>query len=256
MIFTHGKETIMRKQLIASLVSLSLVTSSVLVSPVAHASGAVAGATEITQLLNNAELVTQVAQQAQQLATELQQYQTMIQNLQNIPNQVWSSVQNDLVQLAQVANTGQALSFAASNIAQQFEAAYPGYATQSVKFATAYKGWSQKSLDSIKGALSAAGKQYADFANEAAVLNSLRTMSQSSSGQLQALQTGTQIAVEQAAQLQKLRGLIMAQMQSQANYQAAQQAEKDASRAAADKALQYVDPRAGVSFKGFSGGSK
>ena len=43
MIFTHGKETIMRKQLIASLVSLSLVTSSVLVSPVAHASGAVAG---------------------------------------------------------------------------------------------------------------------------------------------------------------------------------------------------------------------
>jgi hypothetical protein len=61
------------------LVSLSLVTSSVLVSPVAHASGAVAGATEITQLLNNAELVTQVAQQAQQLATELQQYQTMIQ---------------------------------------------------------------------------------------------------------------------------------------------------------------------------------
>ncbi len=117
----------MRKQLIASVVSLSLVTSSALVSPVAHASGAVAGATEITQLLNNAELVTQVAQQAQQLATQLQQYQTMLTNLQNIPNQIWGPIQQDLMALQQVAAQGQALSFAASNVVQQFENTYTGF---------------------------------------------------------------------------------------------------------------------------------
>lgn len=246
----------MRKKIIASLVSFSLVVSSMVISPAAHATGMVAGATEITQIMNNAELVTQVAQQAQQLATELQQYQTMVTNLQNIPNQVWSSVQQDLVKLGQVAQTGQALSFAASNVAQQFGQAYPGYQTQSGKYSAAYKGWSQKSLDSIKGALAAAGKQYNDFASEESTLSSLRSMSQSSQGQLQALQTGTQIAVEQASQLQKLRGLIMAQMQAQTNYQAAQQSAKDAAHAAADSALQYVDPRSGVNFQSFNGGTK
>lgn len=246
----------MRKKLIASAVSISLATSSIFISPVAHASGAVAGATEFTQLANNFELVTSVAQQAQQLATELQQYQTMVQNLVNIPNQVWSPIQQDLVQLGQVANVGQALSFASSNIASQFANAYPGYQTQSVKFSTAYQGWSQKSLDSIKGALAAAGQQYNNFTSEETTLQSLRAMSQSSQGQLQALQTGTQIAVEQAAQLQKLRGLVMAQMQAQTNYQASQQAIKDAKQAAADAAVQYVDPRAGQSFTGFNGGSK
>lgn len=243
----------MRKQLIASVVSLSLVTSSVLVSPVAHASGAVAGATEITQLLNNAELVTQVAQQAQQLATQLQQYQTMLTNLQNIPNQIWGPIQQDLMALQQVAAQGQALSFAASNVVQQFENTYTGF-KKAGDFVTQYKDWSKRSMDSIKGSLAAANKQFNQFATEEGTLAQLRSMSQSSVGQLQALQVGSQIAVEQAAQLQKLRGLIMAQMQAQNAFLATQQQQKDTTTAQVEAVTKYVNPRG--TFPGLKGGSK
>jgi P-type conjugative transfer protein TrbJ len=54
-----------------------------------------AGATEITQIANNSELLTQTAQQAQAVAenikqtiTQIQQYATMIQNLKQLPAQL------------------------------------------------------------------------------------------------------------------------------------------------------------------------
>lgn len=60
---------------------------------VAHAGGGMTGgATEITQLLNHAELASSVAQQAQMVEqnvqaqiTRLQQYVTMVQNLKQVP---------------------------------------------------------------------------------------------------------------------------------------------------------------------------
>lgn len=64
-----------------------------LYASVAHAGGGMTGgATEITQLLNHAELASSVAQQAQMVeqnvqaqVTRLQQYVTMVQNLKQVP---------------------------------------------------------------------------------------------------------------------------------------------------------------------------
>jgi P-type conjugative transfer protein TrbJ len=44
---------------------------------------------------------------------------------------------------------------------------------------------------------------------------------------MQALQVGTQISVEQVAQLQKLRTLMMAQIQAQNAFMAGEQQQKD-----------------------------
>lgn len=43
------------------------------------------GALEITQLLNHAELIKEVAQQAEQISNQIRQYATMIQNLRQLP---------------------------------------------------------------------------------------------------------------------------------------------------------------------------
>lgn len=60
-------------------------------TPAAMASGAVAGATEFTQVLNNAELVASVAKQAQMVSEQIQskivqieQYATMARNLEQM----------------------------------------------------------------------------------------------------------------------------------------------------------------------------
>jgi P-type conjugative transfer protein TrbJ len=48
---------------------------------------------------------------------------------------------------------------------------------------------------------------------------------------MQALQVGNQVAVEQVAQMQKLKQLVMSQTQAQSNYFAARQSGKDAKEA-------------------------
>lgn len=202
----------------------------------AWASGAIAGATEPTQIMNNVELVMQYAKQVQQYATQLQQWQNQIQNTLNIPNQIWSSIQNDLMGVMNVVKQGEALAFSLSNIGEQFKLKFPGFKT-TTDFIGDYKKWSQTLRDTIKGTLEAANLQSQQFATEEGVINQLRSMSQSNTGRLQALQTGNQIAVETTAQLQKLRALAMAQMQAQNAYMAKQEQERDSENASLDSML-------------------
>jgi type IV secretion system protein TrbJ len=70
------------------------------------ASGAVTGATEMTQLLNNGELITmvgksseqitnqitQISQLAQQIQNQLNIYQNMLQNTAQLPSHIWGQV--------------------------------------------------------------------------------------------------------------------------------------------------------------------
>ena len=58
-------------------------------------------------------------------------------------------------------------------------------------------------------------------------MSSLRSMSESSDGQMNALQVGHQIAAEQVGQVQKLRGLIAQQTTMMATWFQSDQADKD-----------------------------
>ena len=197
------------------------------------ATGAIAGATEPTQIANNVELVMQYAKQIEQYATQLKQYQDQIQNTLNIPNQIWSAIESDLKGIMSIVQQGEALAFSMQNIGQQFQIKFPGF-KKTEDFIKDYKNWSQTLRDTIKGTLEAANLQSQQFASEEGVIRQLRSMSQSNQGRLQALQTGNQIAVEVAAQMQKLRALTMAQLQAQTAYIAKTEQEKDTKQAAID----------------------
>ena len=179
--------------------------------PSVHASGAITGATEPTQILNNIELVQQVLQSAQQLATEIQSYNNLVQNTVNIPNQIWSPTQNNLNSLANVVNQGQALAYTLSNAGSQFQIKFPGYKPTS-NFPVDYKNWSTTFRDTLKGTLEAGNLQSQQFSTEEQVMSQLRNMSSTAQGRMQAIQVGNQIAGETVSQLQKLRQLALAQM--------------------------------------------
>lgn len=201
-------------------------------------------ASEMTQIANYGEL-------AAQLANDLQMYQNMVTNSENIPAEVWTSVQQDLNSVMNIVQQGQAISFAQQNIASSFQSKYPGY-TQSNDFVKSYQSWSAAALDGLNEALQAAGLQSQQFSTEEDVLSQLRAMSQSSVGHMQAIQAGNQIAVEQVAQMQKLRELVMAQTQAESNYLAAERTEKDAQQAETVKLLEYKD-LPNVDYKYFDG---
>ena len=220
-------------------------------SAFAGGGGLTGGATEITQIANNAELgaifgeeAQQVAQQAQQLAHEIQMiqnqlnmYQNLLDNTSNLGSFMWGNVFSDLQALAAAVQQGNAIAYSASNMNTQWQQRYQGYSNYLANtygpgnFRTDYQSWYSTQRDGLHGALRSAHLQSQQFATEEATLNTLENMSQTASGRMQAIQVGNQIAMQQVRQTQKLRELVMAQIQAQTNYLASE-AEKDAANQA------------------------
>lgn len=230
----------------------SLAASMALVATLAHVSPAVSGsaaggATEWTQLLNNGELVTmvtksteqinnqitQISQLAQQIQNQLRIYENMLQNTAQLPNQIWGQVENDLNRLRSLAAQGQGIAFSMSNVddvlKQRFQS-YTDFKTNlpnGATFTSTYQNWSTTNRDTIAGTLRAAGLTAEQFSSEESTMSSLRTMSQSADGQMKALQVGHQIAAQQVAQFQKLRGLVSQQTTMMGTWLQSEQADKD-----------------------------
>lgn len=185
------------------------------------------GSTEVTQILNNAELINQSTQMYQQVQNTLQQVMMEKQQLQNLvaaPVQTWGQAQQELAALAELVNKTASLSYAGGNIDQLFKQRFPGYAKTAgnTNFSGKFQSLVQTQLDDLNSALQAAGLQSSQFANERAALQQIQNISAGSQGSLQALQAGNMIASQQIDQLQKLRQLYMSQMQAQNSYLADQ----------------------------------
>ncbi|UUP20036.1 P-type conjugative transfer protein TrbJ [Nitratireductor thuwali] len=210
--------------------------------------GAVTGnATEWTQLLNNAELVgltgqsaeqiqnqiTQIAQLSEQIQNQLRIYENMLQNTLQLPDHVWGQVESDLMALQNLVNQGAGIAFAMGNIDDVLKQRFESFAefetglANGEDFSSSYQSWSDTNRGTISATLRAAGLTADQFASEEATMSQLRSMSQSSVGQMQALQVGHQIAAQQVAQTQKLRGLVSQQITMMATWHQSEQATKD-----------------------------
>jgi P-type conjugative transfer protein TrbJ len=252
--------TMQRRNFLGGGLSAVCLATLAALNPSVSRAGAVVGATEMTQIANNVELVMQYLQQMESYATQLRQWETQmrqyanaVQNTLNIPKQVWNAVTTDLMGVAQIVRSGRSLAYSASNIAEQFGNTFKGY-NAPTNFRQAYSGWSASTLDTLKGAFAANQLQAAQFANEEGTLAYLRAQSESAEGQMQAIQVGAQIAEQQVQQLQKLRQLMMVQSSAQNAYLAAQTDKDAAARATADGALRYRAP-ANAPGKVFKGGT-
>lgn len=196
-------------------------------------------ATEITQLMNHAQLVMQYIRQGQQLANDLNMYADMLKNTRSVPGYTFGAVTTDINALATIVQGGQALAYSLGNLDQLFRQTYPGYGYNTGTFYTQYRNWAQTSLDTTLGTLRAAGLQGQQLQTEQAVINSLRASLQSSTGRLEAMQTVGTIAEQQIEQLMKLRQLMIADMSSKQAYQAAMVQQQAASQAAAQRFFTY-----------------
>jgi len=197
----------------------------------------------VESFMTAAQTLESNVQQAQQIQYQLNMYRNMLQNTASLSSQDWATASGELNQLANIAQQGQALSYASSNLDSRFRSMYPGY-SPSTNYGTSYQQWTQSSLDSMRGAMNTAGLQHANLATETSTIESLRAAASGADGQKAAIDAGNQIAFQQVSQLQQLRQLTMAQMQSQTAYQAEQVQAKAATEAAASSTMGYVDPKA------------
>jgi type IV secretion system protein TrbJ len=220
-----------------SLIVLVLIALSVPSPPTAEAG---AFATEFTQLLNHGQLVMEYIRQGEQLANELKMYADMLRNVKNLPHQVFGPISADINGLAAIVRGGRALAYSLGNLDQIFRQTYTGYGYNARAYYPNYKVWSQTSLDTTLGALRAAGLQGQQLQDEQAVLDTLRTMAQSSDGRMQALQVLGQISEQQVQQLMKLRELMLADLSSKQTFQATVIQQQAAEEAATERFFQWT----------------
>ena len=212
-----------------------------------RASGTLTGATEFTQILNNGELialggqnaeqianqVAQISNQVEQIANQIRIYENMLQNTLQLPDHVWGQAQQDLADLQSIVSRGQGMAFSMGNLDDVLKQRFQSYAEfqnhqlTGEEFSSAYQSWSDTNRDTIGGTLAAAGLTSDQFATEESTMAQLRSQSESTNGQMKALQVGHQIATQQVEQIQKLRGLVSQQMTMMGTWYQTEQAEKD-----------------------------
>jgi P-type conjugative transfer protein TrbJ len=221
----------------------------------AQAGSATGAATEWTQLANNAQLVdlmkssgvqvdnqlTQISQLAEQIQNQLNIYQNMLQNTAQLPSHVWGEVESDLNQLRSIVEKGQSISFSMGNADEVLQQRFKSYADlktnlpNDATFSSTYQSWSDTNRDTIGSSLKAANLTAEQFDSEEDTMSSLRSMSESADGQMKALQVGHEIAAQQVAQMQKLRGLVSQQMTMMGTWLQSEQTNKDLAQARREK---------------------
>lgn len=221
----------------------------------AQAGSATGAATEWTQLANNAQLVdlmkssgvqvdnqlTQIGQLAEQIQNQLNIYQNMLQNTAQLPSHVWAEVESDLNQLRSIVEKGQSISFSMGNADDVLQQRFKSYADlktnlpNDATFSSTYQSWSDTNRDTIGSSLKAASLTAEQFDSEEDTMSSLRSMSESADGQMKALQVGHEIAAQQVAQMQKLRGLVSQQMTMMGTWLQSEQTDKDLAQARREK---------------------
>ena len=217
----------MRKHVIALLVLFAISAEA----PQRAEAGAFA--TEVTQLLNHAQLVLSVHPAGSPIGEQKSRcYADMLRNTKNLSPQTFGQIQADINALGQIVQGGRALAYSLGNLDQLFRSTYPGYSTNSGVYYTNYQRWSQTTLDTTLGALRAAGLQNQQMQSEQTVIKSLEGMSQTADGQMQALNVLGEISDQQVQQLMKLRELMMADMSSKQAYQATMIQQQAADQAA------------------------
>lgn len=231
------------------------------VSPV-NAGGVTGQATEWTQLANNTELIslvgksaeqvnnqiTQISQLAEQIQNQLNIYSNMLQNTAQLPNHIWGQVEGDLNKLKGVVSQGQGVAFSMGNIDDVLKQRFQSFADfksslpDGASFSSTYQTWSTTNRDTVAGTLKAANLTAEQFSSEESTMSSLRSMSESADGQMKALQVGHEIAAQEVAQMQKLRGLVSQQMTMMGTWYQSEQAEKDLAQARREEFFKATAP--------------
>ena len=194
---------------------------------------------ELTQLQNYLQLVATLAKQAALLEQAITQTGLMVQNATPLAKPQYGNGQADLQALQNLVAQTTTLSYASANLGAAANARFQTYQTytssplNSTGFAAKYQQWSQDMETSVLTTLKAAQNQATTInGSEQQTVSRLQAQSSAAGGQLQAQQTDNAIGLEAIAQVQKLRQLLLTDLQLKANAAGAS-ADKDAAHQAA-----------------------
>lgn len=204
----------------------------------AHAGGgATGGATEITQILNHIELVGIYSSEVQQVAHQLQMIQNMVQNTNQLPIQMWSSVESQLMSLVNAITSVKGVVNATEDALAMTEQQF-GNGDLLNNYENRLRSWNQGVNNQIGTALRNMGLNASQFQTRQQALAQIQAASQSATGRMQVLQAGNQIAGLMVNEMQSLHGTIISAEQARLNATIVEANRKNQERQALRKFLE------------------
>lgn len=203
---------------------------------------------------NCADEPTSLAQKATQAMQYLKEAQTALQAINMaqmmahegvmLATHPSTNIMADLGMLSSILVQSQGLAGSMAQMDAQFRTTYAPFSPSSpiLDWTSAYNNWASTTLKTINGSLNAAGYQGGMLQNEQMWMTRIQAMNQMPLGRDQSLQLGNTIATEEVAQLQALRQLMIADMQSKAAFSAQQVNTQQAQQMAQQSGFTYVQP--------------
>lgn len=183
-------------------------------------------ARESTQIMNKIQLVASYAKQAAAYSTQLQQYQAQLQNMMLNPSAIMPDDLNKLTRgIGEIMSAGQSIGNTYAEVDANFSKVYNSEVAGN--FADRFKSWTTNSQDTLGSAMRAAGLQRDSYNSDTAALNALWNKSQSSQGTVAAIQTLSEINVQQIQHTRKLEDLLSSQNLATSTFMASQNAKAD-----------------------------
>lgn len=200
------------------------------------------GSTEVTQIINMAQLVNSYGQQVISYQNQLLQYSTMLQNLKSNPLGVLAP---DLAKAASDAtrlwSTGKNIASSMSQIDKSFADTFKS--PIAMNFSDKFSNWSNSSMDALKSAMLNAGLQRENFRSDGEALQKLVESVSKADGTVSGLQAIGSLNAAQIQESMKLRDLISQQQVAQNTYLAAQTSKEQTKQTASDKLAEpYTKP--------------
>lgn len=204
--------------------ALAIAALSMAISAQPASAGSVAGfggGTEVTQLLNNLQLIQQYEQQVQQFMKQGLQLDAQLKNLMKNPSSAMGTDTTRMIQqIGGIMSAQNSMGGSLAQIDRKFAATFnsPAAASHSENFSR----WTATSKGTLQSSLQAAGMHRDQYATDTDAVQALYSESQATDGNLGALQTLAKINVKQIQQTQALGDLMAAQNIASSTYMAAQ----------------------------------
>lgn len=177
------------------------------------------GATEMTQLANNAELIAQVGQLAEQINNQIKMINDMITNTLSMPDQLFRDVKRVYGSVKNIIGKTQGIAYNLSNIGDELKRRFKDYGDLSKlvtieSFSAEYRNIVETQTNTIRSTMEAIGVSFEELVkDDASALQELQKKASSAQGRNELIQGTNQLLGFLAEDAMKLRQLQMMQAQ-------------------------------------------
>ena len=189
-------------------------------------------ATEPTQIMNNIELVMQYAKQVEQHTTQVANMTYNLSRLQDAllqgtnfnllgPLKPFYDLAGALRSLGTAVQNAKGIAYSMDNLDGRFRAQFKGYVANP-NMSSQYRSWADSVNGTFESTMKGMELTQREIENEATFAQKLQNMAATSKGRNQLEQTIIAFADSSVGQMQKLRSLMLLDMQSKQAYQAYQ----------------------------------